>query len=584
MKKLLSIVLTLSLLLAAIPLSDIPVFAATSGTTGNCTWSLDGTVITISGNGKMGDYSYDIHNGSIISTAPWGNGIRKVIISDGVTGIGNYAFIGCNYLTDVSIPNSVTSIGNSSFQHCDSLTSVTIPNSVTSIGESAFGSCFGLTSINIPNGVTNIENGTFEDCCSLTSITIPDSVTSIGEVAFEACTSLTEITIPKNVKSIGKWAFSQCDSLTKIDVNKNNQNYSSLDGVLFDKYKKTLICYPIEKNDTSYTVPDGVKIIGEDAFRFCSSLTSVTIPDSVTSIDSSAFTYCSSLTSVTIGSSVTSIGHNVFMGCSSLTSVTIPASVTSIGHSVFSRCSSLTNIIVDKNNQNYSSLDGVLFSKDKKFISCYPAGKKDKSYKIPDGVKKIGESAFEYHHSLTSVIIPDSVKSIGSSAFRGCSSLASVTISNGLTSINYNAFDDCNALKTVYYRGSIDDRNKITILSYNTELKSATWYYNSCIGAANHTYDNACDSNCNVCELEREVPKHSYDEEGKCIMCGAEISAGDINGDGDVTATDLATMKLFLAGLSNLSDTGLLAGDLNGDGDVNTTDLAALKLRLAGLK
>ena len=440
MKKLLSIVLTLSLLLAAIPLSDIPVFAATSGTTGNCTWSLNGTTLTISGNGKTADYSYGIQDGYIVSTAPWGNGIRKVIISDGVTGIGNYAFIDCNYLTDVSIPNSVTSIGNSAFQYCDSLTSVTIPNSVTSIGESVFGACFALTSVNIPYGVTNIEHGVFEDCCSLTSVTIPDSVTSIGEVAFEACTSLTEITIPKSVKSIGDWAFSQCDSLTNIEVDKNNKNYSSLDGVLFNKDKKKLICYPAGKNYTFYAIPDVVKSIEEDAFGFCSSLTSVTIPDSVTSIGANAFWYCSSLTSVNFGSNVTSIGHNAFRNCSSLTSVTIPASVTSIGHSVFSHCNSLTNIVVDKNNQNYCSLDGVLFSKDKKFISCYPAGKKDKFYTIPNGVKSIGNSAFEYHYSLISVTIPDSVESIGSSAFCGCSSLASVTIGNGLTNINYNVF------------------------------------------------------------------------------------------------------------------------------------------------
>ncbi len=583
MKKLLSIVLTLSLLLAAIPLSDIPVFAATSGTTGNCTWSLNGTTLTISGNGKTADYSYGIQDGYIVSTAPWGNGIRKVIISDGVTGIGNCAFTGCAYLTNLTIPDSITSIGKYAFAYCVSLTSVTISDSVTSIGEFAFETCVSLTSANIPDGLTSIAKGVFANCSSLTSITIPEGVTSIGDYAFLVC-SLTDITIPKNVKSIGVWAFWQCDSLTNIEVDKNNKNYSSLDGVLFNKDKKTLICYPAGKNYTFYAIPDSVKSICEYAFGHCSSLTSVTIPDSVTSIGADAFWYCSSLTSVNFGSNVTSIGHNAFMDCSSLTSVTIPASVTSIGHSVFSHCNSLTNIVVDKNNQNYCSLDGVLFSKDKKFISCYPAGKKDKFYTIPNGVKSIGDSAFEYHYSLISVTIPDSVESIGSSAFRGCSSLASVTIGNGLTNINYNVFDDCDLLKTVYYRGSKDDRNKITILSYNTKLTSATWYYDSCIGAANHAYDNACDTNCNVCDLEREVPKHNYDEEGKCTMCSAEISAGDINGDGNVDTNDLAVMKLFLAGLSELDNIGLLAGDLNGDGDVNTTDLAMLKFKLAGIE
>ena len=192
-----------------------------------------------------------------------------------VTSIGDYAFNGCSALTSITIPNSVTSIGDVAFNYCSSLTSITIPNSVTSIGESAF-----------------------RYCSSLTSITIGNSVTSIGDDAFEYCTSLTSISIPNSVTSIGESAFEDCSSLTSIEVDANNQNYASIDGVLYNKDVTTLICCPEGK--TSITIPNSVTSIGEKAFSGCSSLTSITIPNSVTSIGDHAFYNCSSLTSITI--------------------------------------------------------------------------------------------------------------------------------------------------------------------------------------------------------------------------------------------------------------------------------------------
>jgi hypothetical protein len=136
--------------------------------------------------------------------------------------------------------------------------------------------------------VTRIGKWAFHSCISLTNVTIPDSVTSIGEGAFEDCTSLTSVTIPKSVTSIGDYAFGYCRALEKFEVDLNNNNYTSVDGVLFDKEKSKLIAYP-NSHGTTYEIPSGVTSIGDYAFLWCRSLTSVTIPNSVTSIGEGAF-------------------------------------------------------------------------------------------------------------------------------------------------------------------------------------------------------------------------------------------------------------------------------------------------------
>ena len=316
--------------------------------------------------------------------------LTSITIPDSVTEIGWYAFSGCTSLTSVTIPDSVTRIGSMAFEGtalldkqttpvkyadswvvdcesdvenviiknstkgisdysfygCSSLIGITIPDGVTSIGEYAFSGCSSLTSIAIPNGVTEIGLGAFSGCTSLTSVTIPNSVTEIGYSAFSGCTRLTSITIPDSVTSIGGGAFYGCSSLTAIDVEVGNNNYTSANGVLFNKGKTSIIRYPAGKADKSYNIPDSVTSIGGGAFIGCSSLTSITIPDSVTEIGGDAFGGCTSLTSITIPVSVTSIGGSAFSGCTSLTSITIPDSVTEIGWYAFSDCTSLTSITI----------------------------------------------------------------------------------------------------------------------------------------------------------------------------------------------------------------------------------------------
>ena len=236
-----------------------------------------------------------------------------------VTSIGSFAFGYCTNLTSVTIPNSVTSIGDSAFYNCTGLTSITIPNSVTSLGAQAFYGCRSLTSVTIGNSVTSIGRYAFIDCTSLTSVTIPNSVTSIGSYAFYRCTNLTSVTIPNSVTSIGQETFSSCSSLENINVDPENADYSSIDGILYNKDATRLITCPGARRN-------------------------MTVPTYVTSIENSAFSGCTNLTSVKIGNSVTSIGDCAFSGCSSLTSVTIGNSVTSIGNWAFTSCDNLKTI------------------------------------------------------------------------------------------------------------------------------------------------------------------------------------------------------------------------------------------------
>ncbi|WP_276634381.1 leucine-rich repeat domain-containing protein [Prevotella pallens] len=235
--------------------------AEESGTCGpHLRWHFtDNGVLTISGKGKMYDYSF-------YNRAPWGKYnikriIKRIIIGDGITTIGSRAFYTCSALISVTIPNSVTTIGEGAFVDCR-LTSVTIPNSVTEIGDRAFEGCSALTSVTIPNSVTKISDLAFARCSALTSVNIPNSVTKISDLAFNWCERLTSISIPNSVTEIGSSAFEDCRSLTSV------------------------------------TIPNSVTKISASAFSLCVSLASVTIPNSVKNIGILAFFKCTSITQI----------------------------------------------------------------------------------------------------------------------------------------------------------------------------------------------------------------------------------------------------------------------------------------------
>ncbi len=281
--------------------------------------------------------------------------------------------------------------------------------SVTRIGNLAFKDCTKITSIAMPDSVAYIGRSAFYNCTSLKSITIPDGVKEIGYAAFSECAGLVSVKIPDNVTKIGDSAFINCANLTKIDVTAGNKYYSSANGVLFNKDKSELICYPAGIKNVGYSIPDGVTVIRDRAFNKCLSLNSITIPKSVQDIE----TYS-------------------FFGCTSLEAINVAAS-----------------------NKNYADVNGILFSKDKTKIVCYPANKKNMSYSISVSVKVVGVAAFRDCIYLKGITIPDSVTNIEHHAFSNCKSLKSITIPDSITAIEMATFIDCASLTGVKIPDSV---------------------------------------------------------------------------------------------------------------------------------
>ena len=393
----------------------------------------------------------------------------SVIIPDGVTHIGSYAFNECRSLTHVTMPDSITNIGYRAFSVCLSLKNIAIPDNVLKIGGQAFYACESLTSINIPKNVTEIDEYSFYRCESLVDIMvspnnpnfassdgvlfnkdktvlikipigktgayiIPESVTELGRGAISECGLLTEITFPDNIKGIDIDTFGHCMSLKYITVGANNPECSSEDGVLFNKDKTELIEYPCQKPDKTYTIPDTVTIVGERSFEGNAILTCVKIPDSVKRIESKAFS-----------------------DCKGLTDIFIPASVEIIRQYVFNHCDALKEITISEDNPHYTSVNKVLFNKNKTQLIEYSDREAEDNYVIPDTVTVIGWFAFCACESLKSVIIPEGVESIGMHAFEGCSGLTEIKLPSSMTFIDHDTFSKCSNLRKITIPDSITE-------------------------------------------------------------------------------------------------------------------------------
>ena len=450
--------------------------------------------------------------------------LTELIIPEGTTSIGKYAFSGCSSITDVTFPDSVTSIGNSAFSGCSSITDVTFPDYLITIGDYAFFNCSSLTDVTIPDGVTSIGEDAFSGCSSLEDILFPENLTSIGIRAFRNCTSLTSITLPDGEASIGDRAFMGCSSLSSVTFPSAHlsmgedvfsgcrlkekhvpdlETWLNLDAgyVGGDLYVngETLTDVVIPNSITeirdsafsdcsslvSVTVPEGVTSIGSDAFSSCSNLTSVTLPARMDSIGANAFNRCHSLTGIVIPEGVTSIEYGTFYECMRLKSVSLPTSLTSIEEAAFYNCYNLKDLEINISDV-LTWMNSRTYNPPAKTYSMYLDKELLTDLIIPDGVTDIPEDAFSGCKSITSVTIPEGVTSIGSSAF-SCENLNNVTVPASVTNIGENAFESNNP-KEVHYGGSKDGWDAA---GYGIDNNMTLYYAAGDIAIENKTY------NCN---------------------------------------------------------------------------------------
>jgi hypothetical protein len=273
--------------------------------------------------------------------------------------------------------------------------------------------------------------------CTDANVVIPASyngspVTGIDSFAFFACNGLTSIMIPSGVTSIGTNPFWLCGNLEEISVSESNAFYSAENGVLFNKEKTKLISYPAGKTETSYAVPEGVTEIADESVRACENLTAIVLPDSLRSIGTSAFRDCSNLTELVIPENVSSVGYWSLIGCAALTAIS-----------------------VNENNPYLCSENGVLYNKAKTELICYPRGKTDIMFVMPESVTEIRHAAVEGCAYLMGAVISDGVTVLNESVFRNCSNLMEIVIPTSVTVIGAQVFEDCEALSSVGYGGTV---------------------------------------------------------------------------------------------------------------------------------
>lgn len=305
-KKLSSFGLALTILLSLIVALPFTVSAASSGMCGeNLTWSVDddGT-LTISGTGTM--YDFDNYE----NRPPWDDlTIQSLVINEGITHIGDYAFSHQQiFATDIIIPEGVESLGEASFA-----------------------------------GLTKLKN-----------VSLPDSLIVIGDFCFGEGESLENIHIPKNVSSLGENPFGIY--LSSVSCDEENQNFSAQDGILFNKDKTEILCYPPEKAGVSYMISSNINTIGEWAFFYNRNLQEIIIPETVKEIQDCAFWCCENLTSIELPNSISIISSNLFSYCDNLYSVTIPKSVKSIEEMAFSGCYNLNKVIYTGSEEEWNKI------------------------------------------------------------------------------------------------------------------------------------------------------------------------------------------------------------------------------------
>ena len=329
------------------------------------------------------------------------------------------------YLKDeeaVTVPEGVLEIDEYAFSAKENVKKVIIPASVEYINTSAFLNCPNLSGFEVSadnknfysaNGILFKKDGDalFLFPCGIQGdFTVPEGVKEIGDGAFFS-SSLTTLKISASVEKIGTGIIDFAENLKAINVDENNKHFSAYDEILFNKKQDALILVPTGISG-EHVIPDTVKSLGEGAFYSCAKLTKITLPEGLEEIPMLAFAGCASLKEVVMPESLKAIGDRAFAGCQAMTTFTVPANVSDFGTYVFTNSANISEILVAEGNKNFTSVDGVLFSADKKTLVQYPLGRAG-DYTVPDGTDRLDVGSFFSANLLEKVTVPDSVTVFG---------------------------------------------------------------------------------------------------------------------------------------------------------------------------
>ncbi len=404
--------------------------------------------------------------------------VTKVILSNTIKRIGNYAFKNCSTLTSIEIPDSVQEIGNGAFYLCSALETITLPESITQIGPKAFKSCHALKTINWPSQVKYVPADAFMLCNSFNDFGIFENVEIIGNGAFRGCKSLVIDDFGDKIKEIGGYAF------TGSTTDGMSGNFATINATTLPENLEYIGDRAFAHNPTvkQITIPENVKEMGTYVFRYApleqveilaplteipygtfylTDLKSVILPDTLKEIGEYAFGGCNGLEEIVIPDSVETIGKRAFRNCSSLTSIDLPEALTYVGESAFELCELITELVIP---QNLTEIGDCAF-----------AGLGIESIHIPSNVKKIGMMAFSSCENLTEITIENGVETIGTRAFEW-NKATEIAIPESVRELGTEIISET-LIETVYYNAIELDKNfgraptsKFPIFSSN-ELK-----------------------------------------------------------------------------------------------------------------
>lgn len=394
---------------------------ATSGkVSSGIRWDLTEGTLTISGQGAMDDFK--------AANAPWYDQceeITSIIIEDGITRIGEYAFYYCENVATVTMTNSVTEIGDNAFLSCESLAEIQLPTNLETIGKRSFANCKNITAVEIPGSVSLVEDSAFENT-GLTSVKIGENTV----FHYDSFPIFATFHAEQPYSTSGTW------DNTAWNLDENGTLTISGTGGMGPEESFAAPWLLLRDKIHSVVVEDGIASVHSGAFYGCTKLASATLPDSIGDIYWSAFAGCQSLKDIVIPEGTTALRFKAFWGCFSLESITLPSTLTDIDPEAFSGCSALTAI---------SLPSGITDIGSGAFRGCEAL----KTVVLPEKLLKLGFNAFEDCTSLESVTLPNDLEEIGDAAFSGCTSLKSISIPEWITEIKNGTFHSCTSLASV---------------------------------------------------------------------------------------------------------------------------------------